>query len=174
MSCFDSQMFYNICTERWQSYVYRVFSRLHLITWQQIPISFLPRNKKKTVYVNTSVFDWLYFLRYDAVNSMSFLLSQKSSGLFSSAKVLLTNVATNVYKRELNLINQPKTLTVTSQLTDGPTRRRQLADVRIKSSRDVGELVVNPIQLIVSRSVFINHSVAYNVVRQYRCNSISV
>ena len=60
---------------------------------------------------------------------MSFLLSQKSSGLFSSAKVLLTNVATNVYKRELNLINQPKTLTVTSQLTDGPTRRRQLADV---------------------------------------------
>ena len=30
------------------------------------------------------------------------------------------------------------------QLTDGPTRRR------IKSSRDVGELVVNPIQLIRS------------------------
>ena len=26
----------------------------------------------------------------------------------------------------------------------------------------------------VSRSVFINHSVAYSVVRQYRCNSISV
>ena len=33
---------------------------------------------------------------------------------------------------------------VTSQLADGPTRRR------IKSSRDVGELVVNPIQLIRS------------------------
>ena len=30
------------------------------------------------------------------------------------------------------------------QLADGPTRRR------IKSSRDVGELVVNPIQLIRS------------------------
>ena len=26
----------------------------------------------------------------------------------------------------------------------------------------------------VSRSVFINHSVAYSVVRPYRCNSISV
>ena len=33
---------------------------------------------------------------------------------------------------------------VTSQLADGPTRQR------IKSSRDVGELVVNPIQLIRS------------------------
>ena len=33
---------------------------------------------------------------------------------------------------------------VSSQLADGPTRRR------IKSSRDVGELVVNPIQLIRS------------------------
>ena len=33
---------------------------------------------------------------------------------------------------------------VTSQLTDGPTRRR------LKSSRDVSELVVNPIQLIRS------------------------
>ena len=116
LCCFDSQSFYNICTERWQSYVYRVFSRLHLITWQQIPINFLPWNKKKTVYVNTSVFDRLYFLRYDAVNSVSFLLSQKSSGLFLSAKVLLTNVATDVNKRELNLINQPKTLTAPTVL----------------------------------------------------------
>ena len=39
---------------------------------------------------------------------------------------------------------------VTSQLADGPTRRRQLDRRRIKSSRDVGELVVNPIQLIRS------------------------
>ena len=47
---------------------------------------------------------------------------------------------------------------VTSQLADGPTRRRQLADAnsltptrrRIKSSRDVGELVLNPIQPIRS------------------------
>ena len=113
---FDSQSFYNICTERWQSYVYRVFSCSHLITWQQIPISFLPWNKKKTVYVNTSVFDWLYFLWYDAVNSVSFLLSQKSSGLFLSAKVLLTNIATDVYERELNLINKPKTLTAPTVL----------------------------------------------------------
>ena len=47
-----------------------------------------------------------------AVNSVSFLLSQKSTGLFSSAEELSTNLATNVYLRELNLINQPKTLTV--------------------------------------------------------------
>ena len=33
---------------------------------------------------------------------------------------------------------------VTSQFADGPTRRR------IKSSRDVGELVINPIQLMRS------------------------
>ena len=47
---------------------------------------------------------------------------------------------------------------VSSQLADGPTRRYQLADAnspmptrrRIKSSRDVGELVLNPIQLIRS------------------------
>ena len=42
---------------------------------------------------------------------MSFLLSQTSTG-FSSAEVLLTNLATIFYLRELNLINQPKTLTV--------------------------------------------------------------
>ena len=50
------------------------------------------------------------------MNSVSFLLSQKSSGLFLSAKVLLTNVATDVYERELNLINKPKTLTAPTVL----------------------------------------------------------
>ena len=115
---FDSQSFYNICTERWQSYVYRVFSRLHLITWQQInPYQFSALEQKENSLCEHECF-WLivFFKLTDAVNSVSFLLSQKSSGLFSSAKVLLTNVATDVYKRELNLINQPKTLTAPTVL----------------------------------------------------------
>ena len=48
-----------------------------------------------------------------------------------------------IFKTGTKLIHSSVGL-VTSQLADGPTRRR------IKSSRDVGELVVNPIQLIRS------------------------
>ena len=62
----------------------------------------------------TQVFLTDYILRYEAVNSMSFLLTQKSTGLFSCGK--MTDLATDVYMRLLNLINKPKTLTVPSVL----------------------------------------------------------
>ena len=54
--------------------------------------------KKKTVNVNTCVFDWLHFKKWCSEFN-EFLLSQKSTGLFSSAKVPLTNLATDVYIR---------------------------------------------------------------------------
>ena len=60
----------------------------------------------------TQVFFTDCILRNDAVNSMSFLLPQKSTGSFLSAEVFPTNLATNVYRRELNSSNQLKTFTL--------------------------------------------------------------
>ena len=47
--------------------------------------------------MRTQVFLTDCILRYEAVNSMSFLLTQKNTGLFSSAK--MTDLATDVYMR---------------------------------------------------------------------------
>ena len=52
---------------------------------------------KRKQFMWTQVFLTDYILRYEAVNSMSFLLTQKSTGLFSSAK--MTDLATDVYMR---------------------------------------------------------------------------
>ena len=98
MSHFDSQSLYNIalCGDN------RMCTGLLLLISDnmrvQIPINFLPWKKKKTVNVNTCVFDWLHFKKWCSEFN-EFLLSQKSTGLFSSAKVSLTNLATDVYIR---------------------------------------------------------------------------
>ena len=60
---------------------------------------------------------------------MSFLLSQTSTG-FSSAEVLPTNLATIVYLRERNLINQPKTLTASCFASD----HKQLRQLTVLNS----------------------------------------
>ena len=102
MSCFDSKLLCNICIVRLQG---------HLLLTSDNMIWVFCLGTKRKQFMWTQVFLTDCILRNDAVNSMSFLLSQTSTG-FSSAEVLLTNLATFLYLRELNLINQPKTLTV--------------------------------------------------------------
>ena len=61
------------------------------------PYQFSALEQKENSLCEHKFFLTDYILRYEAVNSMSFLLTQKSTGLFSSAK--MTDLATDVYMR---------------------------------------------------------------------------
>ena len=68
-------------------------------------------------------------------------LPQSLKKFLSNFNIMAIQNSLDVFHNTLNgiTVNSP-----TDQLADGPTRRR------IKSSRDVGELVVNPTQIIRS------------------------
>ena len=108
MSHFDSKSLHNICIVRLQGPLLLIYDNMITNSYQ---FSVLEQ-KEYSLCELTQVFFTDCILRNDAVNSMSFLLPQKSTGSFLSAEVFPTILATNVYRRELNLINQLKTFTL--------------------------------------------------------------
>ena len=108
MSHFDSKSLHNICIVRLQGSLLLTSDNMITNSYQFSALE----QRENSLCELTQVFFTDCILRNDAVNSMSFLLPQKSTGSFLSAEVFPTNLATNVYRRELNLINQPKTFTL--------------------------------------------------------------
>ena len=108
MSHFDSKSLHNICIVRLQGPLLLIYDNMITNSYQLSALE----QKEYSLCELTQVFFTDCILRNDAVNSMSFLLPQKSTESFLSAEVLPTNLATNVYRRELNLINQLKTFTL--------------------------------------------------------------
>ena len=108
MSHFDSKSLHNICIVRLQGPLLLIYDNMITNSYQLSALE----QKEYSLCELTQVFFTDCILRNDAVNLMSFLLPQKSTESFLSAEVLPTNLATNVYQRELNLINQLKTFTL--------------------------------------------------------------
>ena len=100
MSRFDSKSLCNICIIRLQGPL--LLTSVNMIT---NPYQFSALKQKENSLCEHK-FDWLHFKKWCGE-------FRKRTGLFSSSEVLSTNLATNVYLRELNINNQPKTLTVT-------------------------------------------------------------
>ena len=105
MSHFDSKSLHNICIVRLQGPLLLIHDNKFL------SVFCLGTKRIQFMWINTSVFYWLHFKKWcSEFNEYSF--TQKSTESFLSAEVLPTNLATNVYRRELNLIHQLKTFTL--------------------------------------------------------------
>lgn len=96
MSPFASKSFNNVCIVIAMIIVYKLFSHLHLITNLEV-------FRLRTIYLRTHFiwrkFFWLIEIKKNDIRQWSpqVFFSEKSTGLSSSAKVLLIDPAADVY-----------------------------------------------------------------------------